>query len=80
MKRHGLSYLKTGHIPAKADTEKQQQWIKSTLEPAIEKAQKGECHLLFMDASHFILAPFICALWTVVRMFINVLGTVNVFS
>ncbi|MFH1004750.1 MAG: winged helix-turn-helix domain-containing protein, partial [Bacteroidota bacterium] len=48
MKRHGLRYIKTGHIPAKADTEKQQQWVKTTLEPAIGEAKNGKCHLLFM--------------------------------
>lgn len=89
MKRHGLRYIKTGHIPAKADTEKQQQWVRSTLEPAIEDAQNGKCHLLFMDAAHFVLEPFICALWCVVRLFIkassgrnriNVLGTVNAIT
>ena len=89
MKKHGLQYIKTGHIPAKADVEKQKQWVKSTLEPAIEEAQKGECHLLFMDAAHFILQPFICALWSVTRMFIkassgrnriNVLGVVNAIT
>jgi len=71
MKKHGLHYIKTGHIPAKADVEKQRQWVKSTLGPAIEEAQKGECHLLFMDAAHFILQPFICALWCVTRLFIK---------
>ena len=89
MKRHGLRYLQTGHIPAKADTAKQQQWVKEKLEPAIEEAQKGECHLLFMDAAHFILEPFICALWCVARLFvkassgrnrINVLGVVNALT
>ena len=89
MKRHKLRYLKTGHIPAKADTEKQQEWVKSTLEPAITEAQNGECHLLFMDAAHFILQPFICALWCVTRLFIkasagrnriNVLGVVNAIT
>ena len=89
MKRHGLRYLQTGHIPAKADAEKQQQWVKTTLEPAIQEAQKGECHLLFMDAAHFILQPFICALWCVARLFIkasagrnriNVLGAVNAIT
>jgi len=89
MKRHKLRYLKTGHIPAKADTEKQQEWVKSTLEPAITEAQNGECHLLFMDAAHFILQPFICALWCVARLFIkasagrnriNVLGVVNAIT
>ncbi len=89
MKRHGLHYIKTGHIPAKADIEKQQQWVKSTLEPAIKEAQKGECHLFFMDAAHFILQPFICALWCVERLFIkassgrnriNILGVVNAIT
>lgn len=89
MKRHGLRYLPTGHIPAKADTEKQQQWMKKTLEPAIKEAQNGECHLLFMDAAHFILQPFICALWCVARLFIkasagrnriNVLGAANAIT
>lgn len=89
MKRHGLRYIKTGHIPAKADAQKQQQWMKTTLEPAIREAQNGECHLLFMDAAHFILEPFICALWCVARLFIkassgrnriNVLGAVNAIT
>lgn len=89
MKRHRLRYLKTGHIPAKADTEKQQLWIETTLEPAIKEAQNGECHLLFIDAAHFILQPFICALWCVTRLFvkaaagrnrINVLGAVNAIT
>lgn len=89
MKRHGLRYLQTGHIPAKADTEKQQAWVKTTLEPTIQEAQRGECHLLFMDAAHFILQPFICSLWCVARLFIkasagrnrmNVLGVVNAIT
>jgi len=89
MKRHGLRYIKTGHIPAKADPEIQKQWFETTLEPAIQQARKKECHLLFMDASHFILQPFICALWCIKRLFIkaasgrnriNVLGTVNAIT
>ena len=89
MKRHGLRYLQTGHIPAKADTAKQQQWVKEKLDPSIEEAKKGECHLLFMDAAHFILQPFICALWCATRLFvkasagrnrINVLGAVNAIT
>ena len=89
MKRNGLKHLKAGHIPAKADTAKQKQWAKETLGPAIEQAQKGECYLFFMDASHFILQPFICALWCMSRLFIkassgrnriNVLGAVDAIS
>jgi transposase len=89
MKRHGLRYIKTGHIPAKADAAKQRQWVKTTLAPAIKEAQQGQCHLLFVDAAHFILQPFICALWCVARLFIkaasgrnriNVLGAVNAIT
>jgi transposase len=89
MKRHGLRYIKTGHIPSKANVEKQQQWMKTTLDPAIKEAQNGESYLLFVDAAHFILQPFICALWCVVRLFIkasagrnriNVLGAVNAIT
>ena len=89
MKRHGLRYIKTGHIPAKADIEKQREWVRTILEPAIKESQNGECHLLFMDAAHFILQPFICALWCVARLFIkassgrnriNVIGAVNAIT
>lgn len=89
MKRHKMRYLQTGHIPAKADTEKQKEWVKTKLDPAIKEAQEGKCQLLFMDAAHFILQPFICALWCVARLFIkasagrnriNVLGAVNAIT
>jgi transposase len=89
MRRHGLRYMKTGHIPAKANTEKQRDWVASVLNPAITEAAQGESHLLFMDAAHFILQPFICALWSMVRLFIkassgrnriNILGAVNAIT
>ncbi len=87
--RHGLRYIRMGHIPAKADTEKQRQWVTTELAPVIEEAKRGECQLLFMDAAHFILQPFICALWCISRLFIkaasgrnriNVLGGINAIS
>jgi transposase len=89
MKRHKLRYIKMGHIPAKANTEQQKQWVETTLTPVIKEAQKGECHLLFMDAAHFILEPFICAIWCITRLFIkassgrnriNVLGVFNAMT
>ena len=86
---HGLRYIKAGHIPAKADTQRQKQWVQTVLDPAIEQAKRGESILLFMDAAHFILEPFVCALWCVARLFIkasagrnriNVLGAVNAIT
>jgi transposase len=89
MKRHGLKFIKCGHVPAKADSEKQHQWMEEKLQPQIEAAQKGKVHLLFLDAAHFVLGPFLCSLWCVVRVFIkaasgrnriNVLGAVHAIS
>jgi transposase len=86
MKRHGLKFIKCGHIPAKVDNEEQHRWVQTQLEPVIRAAQKGKCHLLFLDSAHFVLAPFVCCLWCLCRVFIkagsarnriNVLGAVD---
>lgn len=89
MKRQGFRYRKMGHIPAKANVQEQKEWMSQTMEPVIEAALKGECHLFYSDAAHFILSAFVCAVWSVVRMFIrsaagrnriNVLGAVHAVS
>ena len=89
MKHHGFRFLKTGHIPAKADDQKQKQWVSKKLKPAIKAARDGRSHLLFMDAAHFVLQPFVCCLWCVTRLFIpaaagrnriNVLGAVDAIT
>ncbi len=86
MHRHQFKFLKTGHLPAKVNTIQQLDWVDNTLKPVINAAQKGEVHLLFMDAAHFVLHPFLCCLWCITRIFIkaspgrnriNVLGAVN---
>lgn len=89
MKRHQFRFLKTGHIPAKVNTTEQKTWVNKTLKPVIEAANDQEVHLLFMDAAHFILQPFLCYLWCMKRLFIkaspgrnriNVLGAVNAIT
>jgi transposase len=89
MKRNGFRFLKTGHIPAKLNNSTQQNWVNETLKPVIEAAQQQEVHLLFMDAAHFVLQPFLCCLWCIKRVFIkasagrnriNVLGAVNAIT
>ncbi len=89
MKRHGLKFIKCGHIPSKADNKAQHDWVETELKPVIVAAEKGEVHLLFSDAAHFVLAPFICRLWCAVRVFLkasggrnrmNVLGAVNAIT
>lgn len=89
MKRHHLKFIKCGHIPAKADNAKQHQWVETELKPVIAAAQNNEVHLLFCDAAHFVLQPFLCSLWCAFRVFIkasagrnriNVLGAVNAIT
>jgi len=89
MKRIGMRFLKLGHVPAKADPVKQKKFLKTVLEPVIRDAQKGKCHLLFLDAAHFVFAPFLCQLWCFARKFIpapsgrqrlNVLGAIDAVS
>jgi transposase len=86
MKRHNLKFIKCGHIPSKADNDKQHAWVETELKPVMEAAQKEEVHLFFCDAAHFVLQPFLCSLWCAFRVFIkasagrnriNVLGAVN---
>jgi transposase len=46
MKRHGLRFIKCGHIPAKADNEAQHQWVGTALKPI--------CTLLLGEAMAYI--------------------------
>ena len=73
-------------IPAKADPEKQKEFLEQEIQPRVEAAQAGKRVVLFVDAAHFVLAPFLGLLWSVVRVFIqapsgrqrfNVLGALN---
>jgi transposase len=89
MKRHELRFIKCGHIPAKADNDKQHKWVETELKPVIEAAQKEDVHLFFCDAAHFVLQPFLCSMWCAFRVFIrasagrnriNVLGAVNAIT
>ena len=76
-------------IPAKADPETQAVYLKQEIEPRLAEAQAGPRAVFFMDAAHFVLAPFLGFLWSVVRLFIqapsgrqrfNVLGCLNAIT
>jgi transposase len=76
-------------IPAKADPETQAAYLEQEIEPRLAEAQAGHRVVFFMDAAHFVLAPFLGFLWSVVRLFIqapsgrqrfNVLGCLNAIT
>jgi transposase len=59
------------------------------MEPRLAEAQAGTRAVFFMDAAHFVLAPFLGFLWSLTRLFIqapagrkrfNVLGALNAIS
>ncbi len=86
LKNMGLKRLKVGHIPAKADPEEQKAFLEDQLEPRLEEARQGKRHVLFVDAVHFVMRPFLGFLWCFVRQFIqassgrkrfNVLGALH---
>jgi len=76
-------------IPAKADPETQAAYLQQVLEPKLAEAQAGTRAVFFLDAAHFVLAPFLGFLWCVARIFIpapsgrqrfNVLGALNAIT
>ena len=46
-------------IPAKADPDEQVAYLHEVLQPRLEAAQAGQCAVFFVDAAHFVLAPFL---------------------
>jgi transposase len=86
LKDLGVRRLKVGHIPAKADPEKQNVFLEEELEPRLAEARQGKRHVFFVDAAHFVMRPFLGFLWCFVRHFIqapsgrkrfNVLGALH---
>lgn len=80
---------KVGMIPAKADPDIQAQYEKEELAPRLAQAKEGKRAVFFVDAAHFVLAPFLGFLWSVSRIFIkapagrqrfNVLGAINAIT
>lgn len=76
-------------IPAKADPEVQAAYLEQEIQPRLAEAQAGQRAVFFVEAAHFVLAPFLGFLWSVVRVFIpapagrqrfNVLGALNALT
>lgn len=71
LKALGMKRRKVGHIPAKADPDQQHTFLEEKLQPRLEEACQGKRHVFFVDASHFVLQPFLGFLWCFVRVFIK---------
>jgi transposase len=90
--RLGLGWRQTGAIPVppketvQEHARKQAAFLQEKLEPRLEQARQGQRQVFFVDAAHFVFAPFLGSLWCVARLFVraasgrkryNVLGALD---
>lgn len=88
----GLRWYKVAAVPVppKQTIEEharvQAQFRENQLEPCLQEARAGTRAVFFVDAAHFVWAPFLGCLWCLQRLFVrsatgrrryNVLGAVN---
>ena len=76
-------------IPAKAELDKQRKYKDEKLKPRLEEAKSGKRKMIYVDAAHFVLAPFLGYLWSFTRIFVkapagrkrfNVLGALDAIT
>ncbi|MCA1604368.1 MAG: IS630 family transposase [Acidobacteria bacterium] len=71
LKSLGMKPRKVGQIPAKADVAEQERFTTEDLEPRLAEAQAGQRVVFFLDAAHFVYAPFLGLVWCFERLFIK---------
>ena len=76
-------------LPAKADPDQQREYLEQEMQPRLDESREGRRVVCYVDAAHFVLAPFLGFLWSVARIFIpapsgrqrfNVLGALNAIT
>lgn len=90
--RLGLRWRKTGAIPVPPKktvaehAREQAAFLEQRLEPRLKQACRGRRQVYFVDAAHFVFAPFLGFLWCASRLFVraasgrkryNVLGALD---
>jgi transposase len=90
--RLGLRWRQTGAIPVppkktiQEHAREQAAYLREKLEPRLEQARRGSRQVYFVDAAHFVFAPFLGCLWCAARLFVraasgrkrhNVLGALD---
>jgi hypothetical protein len=71
MQGWGLRRRKVGSVPTKADPVEQEAFKIQKLEPRLKVAQAGQHTVFFIDAAHFVFAPFLGSLWSFTRRFVK---------
>ena len=88
----GLRWRRVGAIPVppkktvEEHAREQATFLEKEREPRLEQARRGPRQVYFVDAAHFVFAPFLGCLWCVARRFVrapsgrkryNVLGALD---
>ena len=75
--RLGLRWRRTGAIPVPPKktipehAREQSAFLRDQLEPRLEQARRGRRQVYFVDAAHFVFAPFLGCLWCAARLFVR---------
>src|SRR5262245_47678870 len=90
--RLGLGWRKVAAIPVppkktvEEHAKEQAAFLRDKLEPRLEQARRGRRQVYFVDAAHFVFAPFLGWVWCLARLFVraasgrrryNVLGALD---
>jgi transposase len=90
--RLALRWRKVGAVPVppkktvEEHAREQAEFLRAKLEPRLEQARRRQRQVYFVDAAHFVFAPFLGCVWCVVRLFVraasgrqryNVLGALD---
>jgi transposase len=73
----GLRYRKVAAIPVppkktiEGHAQEQSRFLQQELEPALAQARAGRRAVYFVDAAHFVWAPFLGCLWCLSRLFVR---------
>jgi transposase len=73
----GLRWRQTGAIPVppkktiQEHAREQAAFLEKKLGPRLEQAREGHRQVYFVDAAHFVFAPFLGSLWCVARLFVR---------
>src|SRR3954470_1612545 len=75
--RLGFRWRRTGAIPVPPKktiaehARDQAAFVRDKLEPRLEQARRGQRQVYFVDAAHFVFAPFWGFLWCATRLFVR---------
>ena len=58
----------------------QAEFLETKLEPRLEEARQGHRQVMFMDAAHFVFAPFLGIIWCVARLCMRAASGRNRFN